>query len=137
MMIPVLTALIAILGAFAVNRFNARRTANQTFRERFIFILGRFYPPPGRWEIGFEPELKRLVAELEPDVMKFRFFLADGRRRRFDEDWVNFKSHAVGLSWNALAGRTLYPSMADADARNPIGDFYALAANLLNHAGEA
>lgn len=80
--------------------------------------------------------MNRRVAELEPEVAKFVFHLSRRRRRRFDEDWADFKSHAAGLSWNRLAARTLYPSMTESNQRDPKEEFYGLAAKLLAYAGE-
>jgi len=111
----VLGALIAVLGAFAVQRYISNRGAAKSFREGIIDELNGFYPRPGNWSMGFEERLRPAIPRMEILVSKFRYFVPRQFQKAYDSDWSTFRSHCLDLTWNKCAAYAMYPSTRASD----------------------
>ena len=86
---PVLTALIALLGAFAIARYNAYRAASAKFRGVVLESLADFYPAFTRWNgAAFGEELKTKFPTLQSAIADFEACLLWYKRDDFRKAWV-------------------------------------------------
>ena len=131
-----ISTLVALLSAFAVQRYIAKRAAATSFRESVIERLAGFYPAPGSWSMGFEPRLCTAIAQIEVSVQKFRYFVARRKRTSYDAAWASLKLYSSELTWEKCAGYKMYPSMRVPDEKDPRAAFYERLENLLRYAHE-
>lgn len=129
----ILAALIAVLCAFAVQRYVSKRAAAKSFREGIIDELTSFYPPPGNWSIGFEEKLRTAIPRIEILVTKFGYFVPRKLQKDYVSDWSTFRSHCLEMTWNECAAYTMYPSMRTSEDRKPEEVFYENLENLLGY----
>lgn len=85
-------ALIAILGAFAVQRFVAYRNASVKFRAAVIAELKSIYPLPVSWPQNIDGFLRLAFPALQSAVAEFRPFVPSWRRRAFDQAWSQYRN---------------------------------------------
>ncbi|MEK6708334.1 MAG: hypothetical protein AABY81_05965 [Pseudomonadota bacterium] len=86
----VLAFLIAILGAFSVQRFIAFRTASVKFRSAVLGILSGLYPIPANWPSSgsaVDQILRVTFPALQTAVTEFKDSLPRRHRRAFDQAW--------------------------------------------------
>ena len=133
----IIGALIAVLCAFAVQRYKSKGDAARFFREGVIDELVGFYPPPGKWRKGFEGQLAIAMASIEVRVKKFRQYVPRRKLRGYDSTWKDLKIHCSDLTWEKCAAYTMYPSMRTDDDKDPKEMFYEKIEKLLTYAREA
>jgi hypothetical protein len=87
----ILTALITLLGAFSVARYNAYRTASAKFRGIVLDALADFYPVFTRREGStFGEELKSKFPILQSAVTDFEASLLWSRKVDFRKAWGRY-----------------------------------------------
>ena len=88
---PIIAALIAILGGFAVARYNAYRTASAKFRDIVLREIGEFYPVFTRWHgASFGNELSARFSILQAAADDFLPCLPWYRKDGFRKAWVRY-----------------------------------------------
>jgi hypothetical protein len=88
---PILAAMFALLGAFAVARYNAYRTASAKFRASVLESLSDFYPTFTRWDgASLGTELKGKFPALQAAVSDFKASLPWWRKDDFHKAWVGY-----------------------------------------------
>ena len=88
---PILVALITILGAFSVARYNAYRTASASFRSAVTGALADFYPTFTRWDgARFGDELEIKFPALQAAVFDFDGSLLWYKKDSFRKAWVSY-----------------------------------------------
>jgi hypothetical protein len=90
---PILAALLAILGGFAVARYNAYRTASAKFRTSILSSLSGLYPHPVNWPMdssAIDSALKSVFPALQVAVAEFSAALPFWRRPAFDRAWLRY-----------------------------------------------
>lgn len=88
---PIIVALIAVLGAFAVQRYSAYRTASAKFRATFLDSLAGLYPTFISWDGGsINYVLKEKFPVLQAAVTDFSASLPWWRRRAFNDAWIRY-----------------------------------------------
>ena len=88
---PIIAALVAILGGFAVARYNAYRTASDKFRDIVLRELSDFYPTFTRWNgARFERELQDRFPILQAAVADFSRALPWYQKDTFSKAWIAY-----------------------------------------------
>lgn len=88
---PIIAALIAILGGFAVARYNAYRTASAKFRDVVLSELNDFYPVFTRWHgASFSNELSAKFPILQAAADDFLPSIPWYRKVSFRKAWVSY-----------------------------------------------
>ena len=89
----IIVALVSVLGAFAVQRYVAFRTAAAKFRSSVLTALLGIYPPTERWKenvsasiIATLPAVKSACAEFHPNVSRFK-------RKAFASACAEYEEH--------------------------------------------
>ena len=89
--VAVIVALIAVLGAFAVQRYVAYRTASAKFRAAVLEALADFYPSFTKWNgARFGDELKSKFPILQAAVADFEASLVWFKKNDFRKAWVRY-----------------------------------------------
>ena len=88
---PILAVLVALLGSFAVARYNAYRIASSKFRAAILEPLSDFYPTFTRWDgASFGPELQGKFSVLQSAVADFEASLLWYKRGDFRKAWMRY-----------------------------------------------
>ena len=91
-----LAALVAILGAFAVQRYLAFRNASVAFRSSIMAALSGLYPIPANWpnddKIFIMAVLKERFPAMQSAVAQFRDSLPTKRQGEFDAAWNLYRT---------------------------------------------
>lgn len=86
-----LGVLVAILGAFAVQRYVAYRNASAKFRATVLESLSDFYPTFTRWDgASFGHQLQEKFPILQAAVVDFEASLAWWKKDGFRETWARY-----------------------------------------------
>ena len=102
-----LAALVALLGAFAVQRYIAFRAASAKFRAAVLKHLVGLYPIPVNWPDSgnaVDHTLRSAFPDLQSVVAEFRDALPKRRRGAFDRAWQEYRGdyshyyHYMGYS---------------------------------------
>lgn len=89
--LPLLAVFIALIGSFAVARYNAYRTASAKFRAVVLESLSDFYPNFTRWHgASFGRELQGKFPVLQSAVADFEASLAWWRKGAFRKAWGRY-----------------------------------------------
>ena len=97
--VSMIVALIAILGAFAVQRFIAFRTASVKFHSAVLGTLNGLYPIPAHWPgsgNAVDQTLRAAFPALQTAVTEFKDSLPRRHRRAFDQAWFIYRLGSNG-----------------------------------------
>ena len=88
---PIIAVLVAILGGFAVARYNAYRIASAKFRDVVLSELNDFYPVFTRWNgASFDKELSAKFPILQAAVDDFLPIIPWYRKDGFRKAWIDY-----------------------------------------------
>lgn len=87
----ILSALIAGFFAVFVPRYNRASEASNIFRNNVIDLFKEVYPTPERQPENLKELIKNNYPSLNSEVHKYRPFVSWYKRRKFDQDWNNFR----------------------------------------------
>lgn len=93
--ISLIVALIAILGAFHVQRYVAYKGASRAFRSVIHSAFIGLYPTPVNWPKDNNTTMRILEEKfpaLEAAVVEFRRYLPFWKRKGFDRAWAHYIS---------------------------------------------
>lgn len=89
----IIVALVGVLGAFAVQRYVAFRSASVKFRSAVLVALSGLHPHPANWprdSVAIDGILKKAFPSLQAAAREFRDVLPWWRRRAFDVAWLRY-----------------------------------------------
>ena len=87
------TALVAVLGAFAVQRYVAFRAASVKFRSAVLGALQGLYPLPSNWpteSVAIDRVLRAAFPALQSAVAEFEPVVPWWQRKAFAQAWFTY-----------------------------------------------
>ncbi|MFT7017059.1 MAG: hypothetical protein ACJAUT_000460 [Cellvibrionaceae bacterium] len=87
----ILSALIAGFFAVFVPRYNRASDASNSFRGNVIDLFKDVYPTPEKLPDNLKEIVKIKYPSLNSEIHKFRPFIPWYKRKKFNQDWNNFR----------------------------------------------
>lgn len=86
----IVASLVAILGAFQVQRFISFRSAAKELINTFHLELREVYPIPANWPNKIDPYLRERFNNLSGAIGKFKTHLPKRKQRLIEDAWFRF-----------------------------------------------
>ena len=130
-LVPILVALIGILGAYALYRRKRFHSAADKFRSSFLAEIGGV--ANNNWDLDSVSAIKNAIPSQALVVSEFCGFLLL-KRASFVNAWEQYKAYCNGIDYEQYRLSHFYPTMGEGPLPHPKEEFMVHLNRVLSYA---